>query len=94
MILVSPQQKWVHSKRMMLLKLYGSKCFLCHEELDGDFHFVHIRPTTRKGRSRGSYHRMNDVREHLDCYRPMHEDCHKTFDTLEAELFCFDPYST
>lgn len=47
---------------------------------DWDLQFAHLRPTGIRGRSRGGYARMLDLRRHASAYALLCRTCHLAFD--------------
>jgi len=81
------QREYVRSRReAIIVQFFNSRCFVCKgQDSPENLQMGHVRPTGVNGRNRGSRVRLQDLLKNLDCYRPMHHDCHKQYDNLVQE---------
>ena len=65
---------------------YGGKCQwadLCPDETCEEtieLQFAHIKPTELSGNGRGSYKRLQDIRNHPKCYKLLCDIHHRRYD--------------
>ncbi len=71
--------KWyTQDEYKRLLKVFGGKCERCSSKLI--LEFAHITPTKLKGRGRGKYTRVRDIKKNPKSYVLVCHGCHEQMD--------------
>ena len=65
---------WVKEKLAELRHARNDRCEICGSQSSLEFH--HLRGTKVRGRGRGSWERLNDIRLNPDAYILLCDNCH------------------